>query len=113
MGVGSLGQQRFNDAVNDEVGIAANGRGEVSVAGRGEGNVAFVLLAVAGRLKRAQHQVGEDALFGFTGNFGGKPLVHLRSDGDLLGDLMVARLVVMAALVASATVATLLFAAVG
>ena len=44
-------EQGLGDAVDDEIGIAADGRGEVRVAGRGEGEVSLVFLAVAGLLE--------------------------------------------------------------
>ena len=58
--------EALQDAVHDQVGIAADGRGEVGVARRGQREVALVLLAVSGLLERAQHQVAEDALFGLA-----------------------------------------------
>ena len=63
-GVGAGTQSGAQQAVDDEVGIAADGRGEVGVAGAGEGEVAFVLFAVAGLFERAQHEEAEDAFLG-------------------------------------------------
>ena len=42
-----------------QVGIAADGRGEVGVAGGGQGEVAVVDLRVARLLERAQHEVAD------------------------------------------------------
>ena len=64
MAVDAIREQGLDDAVNDEVGVAANGRGEGGIAGGSEGEMAFVLFAVAGLLERAEHEVGEDAFFG-------------------------------------------------
>ncbi len=87
-GVGAGVEQVAQQAVDDEVREAADGRGEVGVAGAGEGEVADVLVAVAGLLERAQHEVGEDALLGMAADLRGQALVHLRGDGDGLGDLV-------------------------
>ena len=95
--------------MHDQVRIAADGRGEVRVAGRGQSEVAFVLLRIAGLLERAQHQVGEDALLGCSADAADEALVHLRRDGDALGDLMLLR----RARVAAARAALAAVAAVG
>ncbi len=50
------GQQR---AVADDVGVAADGRGEVAVGGRVQAGVAEVLGRVVGLLERAQHERAE------------------------------------------------------
>jgi hypothetical protein len=47
--------------------------------------VALVLLRIARLLERAQHQVGEDALLGCSGDAAHQALVHLRRDGMLSG----------------------------
>jgi hypothetical protein len=73
--------------VNQEVGIAPDGRGEVRVAGGGQREVPVVGLRVAGLAHRTQHQVAEDALLGLAGNLGSQLLIHLRGNGDLLRDL--------------------------
>ncbi len=76
-------EQSFRDAVHDEVGIAANGRGEMGVGGRGQGEVAFVDLGVSRLGERAQHEVTEDALFRLAFDARGEFLIHARRDGDV------------------------------
>ena len=76
-------EQSFRDAVHDEVGIAADGRGEVSVGGRGQGEVALVDLGIARLRERAQHEVTEDALFRLAFDARGQFLIHARRDGDV------------------------------
>ncbi len=78
-------ERPFQDAMHDEVGIAADGRREMGVFLDGESEVPQCVGGVARLLERAQHQVGKDALFGFSGDFFGEPLVVLREDIDLLG----------------------------
>ena len=78
--------------MDQQVRKAADGRGEVGVAGGGEGKVAVVDLRVARLFERAQHEVAEDALLGLAGDFGGELLVHRGGDGDLLRDLDLAGL---------------------
>ena len=90
-------EQRFGDAVHDEVGIAADGRGEVRVGGRGQGEVALVDLGVARLAERAQHQVTEDALFGLALDARGELLIHARRDGDVFGHFVLARIAAAAA----------------
>ena len=76
-------EQRLGDAMDDEVGIAADGRSEVGVAGSGQGKVAFVDLGVARLLERAQHQVAENPLFRLAFDSGGQLLIHARRDGNV------------------------------
>ena len=83
-------QQRLGDAVDDEVGIAADGRSEVGISGRGEGEVAFVDLGVARLRERTQHEVAQDALLGLAFNARGQLLIHARRDGDVLWHLVLA-----------------------
>ena len=78
--LGAGGEDAFEDAVDEQVGIAADGRGEVGVAGGGEGKVAVVDFGIARLLERAQHEVADDALLGLAGDFGGELLVHGRGD---------------------------------
>ncbi len=78
--------------MDQEVGKAADGRGEVGVTGGGEGKVAFIDLRVARLFERAQHEVAEDALLGLTGDFGSELLVHGGSDGDCLREFDLAGL---------------------
>ncbi len=88
VGGGTGGEQSAQEAVDDEVREAADGRGEVGVAGACESEVADVLFAVARLLERPQHEVGEDALFGRADDPRGEALVHLRGNGDVLGHLV-------------------------
>ena len=88
----AFAEQRFGNAVDDEVGIAADGRGEVRVGGRGQGEVAFVDLRVARLPQRAQHQVAEDALFRLAFDARGQLLIHARRDGNVFGDFVHARI---------------------
>ena len=68
--------------MDDQVGIAADGRSEVGVGGGGEGEVSAIFFGVAGLLERAQHQETQDAFFWRAGNFFGEFLVHARGDVD-------------------------------
>ena len=84
-------EQGLGDAVDDQVGIAADGRGEVRVVRGGEGEVAFVLLGVARLLERAQHEVARMRSSGLPSIFVCQALIHLRRDGDVFGNLVLAR----------------------
>ena len=77
--------------MNDQVGVAADGRGEVGVRGRGQRKVAFVDLGIAGLLERAQHQVAQNPLLRLAFDFGGQFLIHARRDGNIFGHLVLAR----------------------
>ena len=91
----SLFKRRFKDAVHDQVRIAADGRSEMRVGGRGQGEVADVLFRVARLLERAQHQIGKDALLGFALDALGEPLVMERTDLQFaLNSLVKARVAV-------------------
>ena len=59
-------KQALRNAVHDEVGIAPDGRSEMRVGGRGEGEVALIDLGVARLAERAQHEIAENALFGLA-----------------------------------------------
>src|SRR6185312_10368860 len=74
--------------MHDEIWVAADGRGEVRIAGSGEREVALVLLAVAGLAEGAQHEIGEDALLWLAGDLRRELLVHARRDGDVFRDLV-------------------------
>src|SRR2546422_7841338 len=63
------------NAVDDQVRVAADGRGEVRVVRRGEGEVPEVFLRIARLLERAEHEVREDALLGLSGDALGEALV--------------------------------------
>ena len=56
------GQEALEDAVDDEVGIAADGRGEMGVIRLGQAVVAEVLVRVDGQLERAE-DLDVDELF--------------------------------------------------
>ena len=70
--------------MDDQIGIAANGRGEVRVAGRGQREVALVAVAVAGLFQRPEHQVAQDALLGFAFDLLDQPLVVARREVDIV-----------------------------
>src|SRR6201999_3468266 len=85
--VGAAFEHGAEQAVDDEGrvgagGGGAEGAGEVGIAGRREGEVAFVLFRVTRLLKRAQHEVAENALFRVAADAADEALVHLRGDGD-------------------------------
>src|SRR3972149_1927320 len=61
--------------MHNQVGVAADRRGEMRVGGRGQGEVAQTLLRVARLLQGAQHQIGENPLLGPPGNFFRQSLV--------------------------------------
>ena len=85
-------QQRLGNAVHDQVGIAADGRGEVRVRGRGQRKMALVDLGVAGLPKRAQHQVAQNPLLGLALDARGQLLIHARRDGNIFRHLVHARI---------------------
>ena len=85
--LGARGENTFEDAVDEQVRIAADGRGEVGIARSGEGEVAIVNFRIARLLERAQHEVADDALLGLAADFSGELLVHDGSDRRLLRDL--------------------------
>ena len=60
----------------------------MSVAGRGECEVALVDFGILGLLEGAEHEVAEDALFGFALYARGEFLVHLRGDDDFFSDFV-------------------------
>src|ERR1039458_9183481 len=76
--------------MDDEVGIAADGRGEVGVSWRGEGEVAFVDFGVARLRERAQHEVAEDAFFRLALHARGQLRVHAGRDRDVLRHFVLA-----------------------
>ena len=84
----ALREQRLGNAMDDQVGIAANGRGEVRITGRGQSKMALVDLRVARLLERAQHQVAENPLLGLAFDVRGQLLIHARRDRNVFGDLM-------------------------
>jgi hypothetical protein len=70
----------FQDAMDDEIGITANGRSEVGVFVEAERKVAKRIGGVARLLQRTQHEIGENALLGLAGEFLHQALVMLRRD---------------------------------
>src|ERR1700735_799098 len=71
--------------MNDEVGIAADRRGEMSVLLRRESEMSQDVGSVARLLERAQHQVGKNALFRLARNFLREALIVLRTNVDFIG----------------------------
>src|SRR5467141_495827 len=76
-------ERPFQDAVDDEVGIAADRRREMRVLVKREREMAERIGRVSRLLERPQHQIGYDAFFGLAGDFFGQPLVVLRANGDV------------------------------
>src|SRR5712691_11085927 len=69
--------------MNDEVGIAPDGRSEMRVLIEAEGKMAEWLGGVAGLLERTEHEVGDDAFLRFADHFANQPLIMLRRDAQL------------------------------
>ncbi len=69
--------------MHDQVGIAADRRGEVGISLGREREMADILLRVARLLQRPQHQVGKNALLGLAFQALGQPLVVPRADLQL------------------------------
>src|ERR1700722_4913347 len=90
------GENRLCDAVNDEIRVAADGRSEVSVARRGQGEVTLILLAVTCLAQGAQHEMGEDALLRLTRDLERQLLIHARRHGDILRNLILTGLAALA-----------------
>ncbi len=95
--LGGLGQHRLENAVYGEIGITADGRGEVGVGGGGQSEVSFVGFRVARLAERAQHEVGENALLRLAFQFLGQLLVHARDDVHVSRDFHFAGLAAGAA----------------
>ncbi len=74
-----------DDAMHDQIRIAPDGRCEMGVLVKRQREVPQRLNGVARLLERAQHQVGQDALLGFAGDFFREALVMLRPNGERLG----------------------------
>ena len=66
--------------MHDQIGITADGRSEMGIGLGREREVADVLFRIARLFKRAQHQVGKDALLRLTLQALGQPLVVPRAD---------------------------------
>ena len=92
-GIRTIGQQRLDDPVNDQIRIAPDRRSEMRIARRGQSEMALVLLAVFRLLQRTQHEIGQDSLLRLSRDFRREPLVHLRRHRYLLRNLVVLRLV--------------------
>src|SRR5260370_10904942 len=73
-------ERPFQNAMNDEVGIAPNGRSEMGVLVEAEGEMSERLRGVAGLLERTEHEVGDDAFFRFADDLSNEALIVLRSD---------------------------------
>ena len=73
-------ERPFQRAMNDQVRVAANGRGEMRVLLRGEREMAEQIGGIARLLERTQHQVGKDSLLGLAGNLFGESLIVLRAN---------------------------------
>ena len=73
--------------MHDQIGIAADGRGEMRVGAGGEREVSFVDLGVPRPLERPQHEVRKNALLWLAGDFLRELLVHARGDVDVFGNL--------------------------
>src|SRR5437867_8507481 len=72
----------LENAMDDQIRITADGRGEVSVFVEAEGEVAERLGGIAGLLERAEHEVGNDALLGLSGELSQQALIVLRRDAN-------------------------------
>src|SRR5581483_5705657 len=92
MSSSSIVEHCFQNAVNNQIRVAANGRGKVRVGRRCQREMPFVLFRVARLLERAQHQVRKNALFRLARNLLCELLVHARRDVYLFGNLMLARI---------------------
>src|ERR1700692_2582525 len=97
----SEGKDLLGDAVHNKVRIAPDRRSEVGVAGRGQGEMALVVFAVARLAQGTEHEVGQDALLRLAGDLESKLLIHARGDGYIFCDLVLARLVTVARCAAS------------
>src|SRR6202022_2045948 len=84
----SGGKDCLGDAVHNKVRVAAGGRREVGVAGRGQSEVALVLFAVARLAQRTEHKVAQDALLPLPGDLERQLLIHARGDGYIFRDLI-------------------------
>src|SRR5271170_3253802 len=71
------------DPMNNQIGIAANGRGEVRVAWRGEGEVAGVHVAITRLFQRPQHEVTEDSFLWPPGDPGDQFLIVSRGNAEV------------------------------
>src|ERR1017187_8438486 len=81
-------EQRLGDAMHNQVGVAADRRGEVRVAGRGQRKMALVDLGVASLLERTQHQVAQNPLLWLALDLRRQLLVHAWRDRNVFGYLV-------------------------
>src|SRR5258708_20740367 len=72
-------ERPFQNAMNDEVGIAPNGRSEMGVLVEAEGEMSERLRGVAGLVERTEHEVGGDAFFRFADDLSNEALIVLRN----------------------------------
>ena len=79
-----LGENRIQQPVDRQVGIAADGRGEMAVALAGQGVVAFFLGAVDRPLQRAEHGEVDGMLLG-PSHGGGQQLLQLEAALQAVG----------------------------
>ncbi len=70
-------QQGLHNAMNDQVRIAADWRGEVRVRRCGEREVALVVCRVFRLLERAEQQIAKDALLRLACDLRGEALIQL------------------------------------
>src|SRR5258708_26270928 len=75
-------ERPLQNAMNDEVGIPANGRGEMRVLVEAEGEMSERLGGVASLFEGTQHEVGDDALFRFADDLFNQALIVLRRDAQ-------------------------------
>src|SRR5580692_10478332 len=73
-------ERPFQNAMDDEVGIASDGRSEMRIFIEAQSEMAERLRRVAGLLERAKHQVGDDAFLRLAGKLRQQALVMLRGD---------------------------------
>src|SRR5437868_1634942 len=71
-------------AMNDKVGVAADGRSEMRVLVEAQREVAERIRGVASLFEGTQHEVRDDALLGLAGKFANEALVVLRCDAQIL-----------------------------
>src|SRR5689334_10486638 len=73
----------FQNAVDDEVRIATDGRSEMRIFVEAECEMAQRVSGVARLLQGTQHEVREDAFFGLADHLSNEPLIMLRSDAQI------------------------------
>src|SRR5450432_228600 len=75
----------FQNAMDDQVWVAADWRSEMSVLVEAQREMAQRLRGVTRLLEGAKHQVGDDALFRFAGDFANEALIMPGSDAPIAG----------------------------